>query len=366
MKYRKEPHIIQRQGKNGWTFMVRIRTDNGEICKSFNEKDYPSSKIAFETAINFRNKMEYELTYGLAEKENNSTVQEMFDEYIENCPSSLKTKKHLTKLYNKYVSHKEKRIQDLTKYDIICDLNNMVETSTDDTIQRVFFIYKECIVGTALLKDILKRDTCIGIKQPKSKFISKKKDVTTDRETLEKVKKGLMRIPNHYNARIICYLLDVIYYTGMRPAEAEVLTRDDITPTHISISKQLGSNKDEDNVPTKCKTDDSVRLIPIHPNLRPILNELLEYSKYDNLFAKEDGSYMDSTWIGNLIRRICQREKIEFNMYRLRHNLATELITNKVDDRTTMELLGHANYNMSLYYATSSDELKEDAIGLIS
>ena len=74
---------------------------------------------------------------------------------------------------------------------------------------------------------------------------------------------------------------------------------------------------------------------------------------------------MNSTWIGNIIRRICKDKGIEFNLYRLRHNMATELVTNNVDSRTTMELLGHAHYDMSLYYATSNDELKEKALELI-
>ena len=117
---------------------------------------------------------------------------------------------------------------------------------------------------------------------------------------------------------------------------------------------------------TKCKTEDSVRRIPIHPSLKPILEDLLDYAEDDRLFLKWDGTYMDSTWLGNAISRMCKREGIEFNLYRLRHNVATSLVTNKVDQKTTIELLGHANYDMSLYYASSNDDLKESAINLVS
>ena len=367
MKFRSEKNIIQRKQKSGlYTFLVRIRTEDGEVSKSFNEADYPTAKIAFDSAVRYRNQMQYELSMGLVEKKNNSTVQQMFDTYIDTCPSSLKTKNHLRKLFNKYVQHKDIKIQELTKADIIEDLNRMVEIASDDTIQRVMYIYRTCIVGTALLKNILLRDITLGVPKPKSKMAMQKRGVTTDKKTMEIVKKGVLgSVRSLYDAQIICFLLDVLYYTGMRPAEAEVLERTDISKTHISVTKQLGSSTDEDNVPTNTKAAESVRLIPIHPDLRPILDDLLDFAKTERLFAKEDGHYMDSSWIGTIINRVAKNKGVEFNLYRLRHNVATELVTNNVDSRTTTELLGHARYNMSLYYARSNDELKEEAIELI-
>ena len=364
---RKEPYIIQRQGKSGCTFLVRIRTENGEVCKSFNEKDYPNTRIAFETAVRFRNKALVDLSEGTLEKKSKATVREMFEEWIETTTSSKRTKISLVKRFNKYVSFKEKRVQELTRADIIADLNRMANTASDDTIQRVMFVYRTCIIGTALNNEILKYDPSLGVQKPKSRKISKKRNIDTDRRRLDIVKKGIIgTVKDHYDARIINFMLETIYYTGMRPAEAEVLTRDDIKDYHICVSKQLGSDSDDIDVVTNCKTKDSVRQIPIHPRLRPILDELLEYSKYDNVFADSQGRYMNSTEIGNYIRSVCKAENIEFNLYRLRHNMATELVTNKVDDKTTMELLGHAEYNMSLYYASSNDKLKNDAINLIS
>lgn len=368
MKFRPEKCIIQRQQKSGlYTFLVRVRTEDGEISKSFNEKDFPSARVAFDTAIRFRNKAMYELSAGLVEKKSNATVDELFDEYIENSASSLKTRNHLRKLYGKYVHSKEKKIQELTKADIITDLNKMVEIASDDTIQRVFFIYKECIVGMGLLKEILSKDVTMGIKKPRSRYIVPKRGVETNKATLDTVKRGVIRsVSSRYNARVICFLLDVLYYTGMRPAEAEALTRKDVSSSHISITKELGSSMEDDNVIRNCKTVDSIREIPIHPELKPILKDLLDFVKTDKLFLKDDGEYINSTWLGNIIRRICKKENIEFNLYRLRHNMATSLVTNNVDTRTTIELMGHSNYGMSLYYATSNDDLKEEAINLIS
>ena len=46
--------------------------------------------------------------------------------------------------------------------------------------------------------------------------------------------------------------------------------------------------------------------------------------------------------------------------------MATNLVTKQVDTKTTMEILGHANYDMSLYYANSNDDLKKEAVRLLS
>lgn len=368
MKYRKEQYITQRQTKSGsYSFLVRIRTDETEIAKTFNEKDYPSCKIAFESAIQFRDKTLYEVRNGLALKRDNATVQDMFDYFIEHTPYSFETKRKYTLLFNKYIGHKKTRMQDLTRADIIEDLNKMCDVATDGTISKVLTIWKSAIVETALLRDIICRDLTLGVKKPQSHLITVKRDNYVDRDILDKVERRLIgTIHSHYNSRIAVFLLEVLYYTGMRPAEAIVLTRNDIRDGYIFVTKELGSSKDDTNVVRRCKTKDSVRSIPIHPNLEPILEDLMDFARYDTLFFKDDGHYMDSNWLGNIIARICRKEDFRFNMYRLRHNLATSLVTNNVDQKTTIELLGHANYDMSLYYASSNNELKEEAIGLIS
>ena len=368
MKFRKEPGISQKVNKYGkWSFLVRIRTENGNVSKAFNEKDYVSAKVAFETAVNFRNKKMYELTTGNYIRRNNSTVKDMFNYYIEHTTALFKTKDYHTKLFNKYIHFKDVKVQELTKAMVQEDLNQMVEIASDDTINRVLSIYRNDIIGSALLLDIVEKDITLGVRKPTSHMICIKRDVVTDRETVLKIEEQIQKsVSSKYDAKIIVCLLETLYYTGMRPAEVEVLTRDDIKRDYISVTKELGSSMDEQFAVRRPKTPNSVRNVPIHQNLKPILKDLMEFALYDELFVREDGSYMNSTWIGNIIRRICKEQNLSFNMYRLRHNMATSLVTNNVDTKTTMEILGHANYNMSLYYASSNDELKNDAIKYVA
>lgn len=350
-----------------YSFQVRIRTDDGEIVKTFNEKDYLSARVAFDTAILFRDRTLYEIATGTSVKRNKATVDDMFKKFLDTTPFSFQTKRKHKLLYQKYIHHKDVKMQELTRADILEDLNAMVDVASDWTISKVLTIWRNDIIQTALINDIIFRDLTLGIKKPDSHLVSIPKTHEVDKDTLDEVKKLIAgHVENPYNARIINFLLDILYYTGMRPAEALALTKQDICDGRISITKELGSSQDEDNVIRRCKTRDSIRSIPIHPKLQPIIDDLVDYAERDELFLKWDGQYMDSSWIGNIIRRLCKKAGIEFNMYRLRHNMATSLVTNKVDQKTTIELLGHANYDMSLYYAASNDDLKEDAITLIS
>ncbi len=367
-RFKKEPYITQRKGKNGmWTFQVFIRSEYATITKSFSEREYGTARIAYDSAVVFRNRTLIDIADNTILKRNNVTVSEVFEDFIENSSHSLKTKNHHRDLYNKYIKHKDSKLQDLTRADILDDLNKMVEIASDDTIKRVLMVYRNDIIEPALMKDYLIKDISLGIKLPKSRMVSVKRNVTTDRETVLKVEELIMKtVADKYDARVIVNLIETLYYTGMRPAEAEALTKSDIKGDHIYVTKELGSSLDDDNVIRNCKTPSSVRKVPIHPNLRPILREAIEMTRFDDLFRRSNGDYMNSTWVGDVIRRVCKKEGIEFNLYRLRHNMATSLVTNNVDTRTTMEILGHSNYDMSIYYASSNDDLKEDAVKLLS
>ena len=366
-KFKHEPYIVQNLSKNGsWSFQVRIRDEDHNITKTFKEKKYGSPRIAYETAIKFRDKTLVEITEGTLLKRTRMTVRDVFEEWYGQTTLSYNTKSKHRKLFNKYIHHQDTLIQNLTRADILSDLNAAVDIATDPTLGRIYYIYKNDIVEHSLANEYIGKNLTIAMQIPKSRVISKKKDTRTDRQTILEVERLLMASGvNEHNVRMIISLIELLYYTGMRPAEAEALTKDDIRGEYICITKQLGSDREDCGVITRCKTESSIRKVPIHPNLRPILEDLMDGEK-DNLFWKDDGHYMDSTFVGNILHRVLKGTGISFTLYMLRHNMATELVKNGMDARTTMELLGHAAYNMSLGYANSSEEQKQEAIRLLS
>ena len=367
-KYRKEEYIVQRRNPSGrYTFQVRIRTGNRDLIKSFSEKAYGSSKLAFDAAIMYRDKTLYEIRAGTVLKSSISTVDDMFKKYLATTTDSFKTKRKHTYMYEKYVSHKSTRMQDLTRADIQEDLNRMVDDCSDDTIGKMYSIWKNAIVNTAILNEILNKDVMLGVKKPESKKIHIRKETTTDRATVNRVEELILEhVRDHYDARIINYLIETLYFTGMRPAECLALTRADISNGMISITKEIGSSREESGVIRRCKKPSSVRVIPIHPELKDILDDLMEFSKHDALYMNSNGRYMEIDFISNTISRLCRENGVKFNLYRLRHNMATSLVTNNVDSKTTIEIMGHKNYDMSIYYASSTTELKKDAIKYVS
>ena len=113
--------------------------------------------------------------------------------------------------------------------------------------------------------------------------------------------------------------LEVMWYCGLRPCECFALNKSDIVDGYIDINKELGSSlvgKGEISrqpIIRKCKTEASVRKVPIPTKL----NTLLKSYKVsgEKLFPNKDGNYFVINQVGCWFNH----QKLEFNMYQLRH-----------------------------------------------
>lgn len=100
-------------------------------------------------------------------------------------------------------------------------------------------------------------------------------------------------------------------------------------------------------------------MIPIPHKLQELLDNYKVKGKI--LFPDKNHNYFSVTELGGRIRNL----GVEFNMYQLRHTVATRLVTANVDERTIIEILGHEHIDMSVYYARSNDDLKRDALSIL-
>ena len=362
-KFKKEKYIMQSQTNKGWKFRVKIRLSDSIIDKTFHEKDYLSVREAYDKAKKYRDSV-------LANPVSHITttirsVAQCFEESFTYYPLRIETIRKQRLIFNKYIPYHDMPISKVTVSDIQLSLNNMIETSSNDVIQRVMSIWRR-IYQVALLNDYANKDLTLKVIVPKSHLRHSKRDFKVTKETLDTIINHLLnsKRANKFDNYILVCALQILYYTGMRPCECFALEKKDINLSlgTISINKEIGSNLQENNVIRQCKTEQSIRQIPITNELFAILKELIEKQPNDILLADHNVKYLNSTNVGNKLRLICKQHGIKFNMYQLRHQFSTDLITNNVDIRTVMELMGHNNTDMTIDYARSSDKLKKEAL----
>ena len=239
----------------------------------------------------------------------------------------------------------------------------MIEIATDNTITRVFSIWRK-IIQTALYKEYITKDIALMIKPPKShKMPHFKVNKVTDRETILKMEELCSaHMRSKHDKEIVPLLLEFLYLTGCRICEALALNRSDIKKDTICISKEIGSSLEDKMVIRMCKTELSVREIPLTGGIKEVIDKACSLHNNDTIFSAEDGSFYNSTILGDRIHRIGKKEGLDFNMYSIRHLFATDLTLNGVDERTRIELMGHSNIKTTLGYARSNRGRKLSAL----
>lgn len=369
-RFKPERFINQRYGKDSWTFQVVIRIPGHDtITKSFSEKKYGSARRAYDEAIRFRNKKVVDIENGTVERRSSVTLEEVFYESFAVLPVRDETKRKHIILFNKYIGHNDTPVRDIKRSMIMDSLNKMITCASDDTIARVLSIWKRT-VKTAIIKEYLVADVTAGVIAPHSQMIPKpKRKVITDRHTLDVVESLIAQKFCEEETQSVCTALELMWYTGLRPAECFALSPDDVKDGYVDVNKELGTEMADStdycetgkkNSIRKCKTKASVRKVPMPKKLIDIMSTY-NGAYEDVLFPDKYGQHFDVNYLGSRIHSL----GVEFNMYQLRHTVSTKLVTSGVDQRTIVEILGHENFNMSVYYARSNDELKKDALDLI-
>lgn len=367
---KKIENIEIREGKTGTTYKVHIPYYDKETGKrkfysrSFKEKDYGSKSKALEMAKKERDEISIKIKNNSIIKEESYTLDEVFNHTLDIQPCSLCTKKKLRLIYGKYIESYFKGSRDFNTIkfnEIQKSLNKMVSTSRNDTIKRVFTIWKK-MYRYAIAKDIVIKDETYSVLVPKSEVIEIKRNVETSYSELMEVIEGIQNSHMKENDSLLCQgALMIMYYTGLRPSETFALSSDDIdfSSMLIHVWKSVGTTSTEKNTIRKTKTECSIRYVPFSDELIPILKLLIDRSINGYLFKRDNGLFMDGTYLSNITRRI---SKGEFRPYQLRRQFSTDLITSGVDLRTAQELMGHKEVNMTVSYARSNENLKRLAI----
>lgn len=360
-------YIRKRKRKYGDAFLVDIPyVDENGVSKHFTETvrviDYETEKAALLSAQKIRNDALQEIQTGRLKKAF-PTLKMLYQKKWSLLPLSVNTREKHDAIYKATIAKIENtRIDKLTISDIQLSLNEYAETHSDDAVKRLLTIYKQ-LYKTAHLLGYDVTDHTAAVVRPVSKVVTKKKPVEVSEETFRTVLDGLLTYNGYesYNRRCIWFMLQIMYYTGMRPSEVLALTADDITDSYISVTKRVGSTTKNKQMVVPPKTASSVRKVPIPPQLTKILEELLLWSKHDYLFACEDGTLWNIDTVSDTIHRVAKKHKVNFNAYMLRHKMSSDLL-HQGDPVIARDLLGHTSFSMTLDYARSTDEQIRNAL----
>ena len=152
---------------------------------------------------------------------------------------------------------------------------------------------------------------------------------------------------------------------ALRPAEVFGIIKSDIQDDGLHITGDIGFISDNVRGRTPTKTETSRRTIPLTDKCREILDTAAALSTDELVFPTYKGKAFNTSKVGEYIGNISKELGIDFRAYDLRHQFATDLTMNGVDDRTRMELMGHSEYSTTIGYVRSNDDKKKEAMELI-
>lgn len=373
---KKEKYIIERKNKRNHYLQVYINfkdiSGNKQIySRNINVADYVSPKDAMQAAIIIRDNALREINTGTLIK-HVPTVGELYHQTKNLFNISVKTwKRHETTYKNSIKKYENREITSIKPIDVQESINDSINSYSLEATQRVLSLWRQ-IYKAAAMNDILVADKTVAVTIPKSKTPARqqKKVLISDEdfkqfvEYLEETSKYVRDPIGRFRRTRIIYMLKIMFYTGIRPSECFALTKSDINliTNEITINKAIGSTTTKTRQVISTKTTQSIRTVPISDNLKPLLLKMFDEIKEEHLFYDYDGLPFETSFLSQFISRISNRIGIKFNMYMLRHRMATDLIQSNTSARTVQDILGHATYKQSVGYARSSDEDRKTAI----
>jgi site-specific recombinase XerD len=173
-----------------------------------------------------------------------------------------------------------------------------------------------------------------------------KKPAFLTEEELKKVQEAMKNLPKH-----VRLAFETMLWTGLRVSEVASLTGEDVIEEEGKVFLRVRSGKGQKE-----------RLVPVMH--KEIAWELLGFSKErgkERLFKVTDRTLKFYAY------RAKKASGVDFYSHRLRHTLATRLLTKGVAIDVVQKVLGHASINTTRRYAeTLPERIKELAVDIFS
>jgi len=360
--------ITLKHGDKAYRVQIKLggRAKRKEISKQFRFNDFGGARTTLEVARLWRDKTLSEMRLRQIAVVF-PTVEQLYYDKFNLFPVSLKTRENHDYFYKHAISeYAERKINKITSADIQVNVNKYAENHSQKMSGHLLSIWRQ-LFKVAIMRGYDVSDKTYGVVIPKNKEVKEERIVTISDEDFTKFMNALLEYNENteqgrYNSYLIWYMLTIMFFTGMRPAEVLALTRKDITKTHIKVNKAVGSSKTQRKVIVPVKTKTSLRSVPIASELKPILDSLKAFAPDKKFLFTQEGELLEIDYVSNYISLVSKSCGIKFNAYMLRHKFSTELFNKNVNPRVIQDLMGHASSSMSLEYARSNEIDREEAI----
>nr|WP_297708875.1 site-specific integrase [uncultured Butyrivibrio sp.] len=241
--------------------------------------------------------------------------------------------------------------------------NNSVQTVND----KVHFLSH--IFADAVKEQYITYNPCAPVRTLK-RTDEQARDTIHRALTIEETHKFFEAAQNSYYYNIYRFAIN----TGMRIGEIGGLKNSDIYDGKIHVERTITRLEDGSyTLGDNPKTWHGKRVIPLNNAIKEILesqrkiNVMLDGNVSninDLIFKAPERGLLMSTPVDRDLKRICKRTGLEhFTAHAFRATFATRCIEQLVPVKTLQELLGHADYGMTMnLYGHAVDDSKEQAM----
>ncbi|MCD7894580.1 MAG: site-specific integrase [Erysipelotrichaceae bacterium] len=362
-KEKKRDNIRSYETKKGIRYEVNFMYDDYGIHKRYTKGGFLSSKDAKNHMILIKAQI---MNEGGLKKECTKTFKQVYDEFLEIGAN---------KYQENTITNTKKNInlsKELFKYPI---------AKIDYAMLQKFFNKrkKESIESNKAIKSALNRvfNFALDMDYITTNPITKVNvlgiekhldhDKTISYEDFLKLTTSLDN-ENDYIYHVFSLAIKIGYYTGLRASEIFALEKSDIDFERniIDVNKKLvynGMKKSEIYASHLLKNKSSCDSIPLFKDLKQLLVDWFEIDHHDVIICDENGYYLHPGNTQTRIKKYAKKLDIDFHFHMLRHTLASNLIMDNVDVKTTQEILRHSNVTTTLnIYTHVNEKHKQEAI----
>lgn len=347
----------------GWYGYVNYRDSSGKRRQKKVKGYFKLKREAQEAAEHLKFEMD---------KSNIDLVDVSFTDYYRKWVELYKANKihsHSARYQYKLVGDKigmyfhQKKLKDIRRSDYQAFINWYGANHSYESVRKLKGFCNTCI-QYAVDDGIINKNFTNNVEIVYDNSHTRKVEYLSNDELTRLKKMIVSKLDHRYTSR---YMILTAIYTGMRKAEIQALTWNDIDFLHSTIS--INKSWDEKEKTFKStKTDSSNRVIRVNRELLKHLEDL-KVNNSTMVFRTIFGTIPTSNALNTCLHKVMKEAKISkrgFHFHSLRHVHVAFLIGQGVDIYAISKRLGHANVNITLkVYAYLIDEYRTKNDNLI-